>query len=278
MHWFSCLFFFLTALGVGFPREHESILLGARTQHCHLHVTGSATQQHKRERGDGMATISSRSRTGLHGPGCKQCRQRGKTAWRRELWEWRYSQDPTLATETCPGSLQAACLKASQPAFFSSSVAQHSGSLYPLPVGAAGGVLAALASGSGKGRLFRSAAFLGAGIAFQTVPETSYGPYQQALGSTASSRSQQAPQPSPAVCGRRRQLASRLPSPPCLQPDGCDKDGGAGTRWLGAEQGTCPTLGRNGSVVGGGGLSRVCTKSMAKRGKNGAKKGVIALQ
>lgn len=49
-----------------------------------------------------------------------------------------------------------------------------------------------------------------------------------ALRSLASSRSQQAPQPLPAVCCRCWQLALRLPSPPCLQPAGCDEDGELG--------------------------------------------------
>lgn len=57
------------------------------------------------------------------------------------------------------------------------------------------GVLAVSASSGGKGRLFRSAAFLGARLGFQTENI-------EAATAPASSSSQQVPQPLPAVCHR----------------------------------------------------------------------------
>lgn len=99
-------------------------------------------------------------------------------------------------------------------------------SLHP-PVGAHRGVLAAWQAVVGKAGCSGTLLCLGQSSLFK--------PYQRQLRSlpaaprsTASSRSPQDPQPSPDVCHRCQQLASRPPSPPCLQPAGYDRDGELG--------------------------------------------------
>lgn len=130
------------------------------------------------------------------------------------------------------------------------------------------GVLAVSASSGGKGRLFRSAASLGARLGFQTESI-------EAATAPASRGSQQVPQPLPAVCHRSGSWPSTCPPCPASSQLGLP---GTGREWLGAEQWTCPTMGRNGRMVRRqqGGLEQsLCKKNDKNNVKNRARMGVL---
>lgn len=118
------LVYFLAVHGVGLARDHEPILVVARTQHCHLHVTGSATLQHKREHGDRRPMRRWQHFLPWAGQGSMVLAMSNADREKSQHWEmlqeWRYSQVPAPAAETflepswqiiwkTPGQLSWAC-------------------------------------------------------------------------------------------------------------------------------------------------------------------------
>lgn len=123
------------------------------------------TQQHRRQWGDGCP-VGGRQRffpaawLGSAVLAMSKEARGEKRSSRRELWECRYSQDPTLAAEICPGIPQSAFLMLLGWLFFF-SVCQAASGMPPSWFCSTRGCSGSHSSDCSKGRLLRSPAFLG---------------------------------------------------------------------------------------------------------------------